>query len=255
MSPVILDIYYEAFTNAFSLILFCLFYYFLFGLSNHWAWKQFQQFTANRRSYFAETFLSFIHAVITSFTCCLQLYFNTKFTRTLYSYSAITSCAYFVYHGFNYLSFRVSYHYIYIFHHILGFLSIVPITNLNGYYLQDTECSNVVYFVSAGVHLVEISTMWLDIRIFTSMLQKRKSFFMSTLFLVASYIPIRCVWLGYLIGYIWQSHTAFDSCFGNASLYVLLSAVGFFWTLSLGYVISMIKSGTKFFKLAHYKDC
>lgn len=251
---MVIDVYIEAFTNVSFLILFALSQMVLY-IGNDWALKQLVWLTQNRRSYFAETFLSFIHAIITSITCCLQLYFNTEFTRRIYSYSASLSCAYFVVHGFNYLNFKGTTNIVFVIHHLLAFVLVLPITNLNSYYLQESSCSNVVYFVSAGLHLVEISTLWLDVRIFSKLWQKRRFYFVSTVGLVATYFPLRCVWLGYVTYVIVQSREAFDACFGSASLYLLLTTFGFIMLMSFVYSITMLKSGTKLFQLQHYKDC
>ena len=253
------DIYLPALANESFLVLFCLSQIVLY-LSEHWA-KNTKKFIAeaHRRSYFAETILSFIHAVVTSITCVLQLSFNNSWTRIIYSWSANVSCAYFTVHGLNYVI-KPDYpnSMVYALHHLLGFLSVVPITNLNGYYLNDTgdtECSDTVYFVSAGLHLVEISTIWLDARIFAQLWLKRKLYFASTVLLVATYFPLRVIWLAYLMYIIGISKQQFDGCFGPYAVYVLFTTFGFILLMSFVYSITMLRAGSRFFNLKHYKDC
>eukprot|EP01084_Bolivina_argentea_P297463 512479_1 len=249
------DIYIEALKNQSFVVLFLL-WIMVLSISNDWALTTKKYIgRQTRRNYFAETFLSFIHAFITSITCMCQLYFNTKFTRKIYSYSASLSCAYFVFHGFKYLSFDSSTNIIYILHHLFAFLSVVPITNINAYYLQDNgEYYNVIYFVSAGLHAVEISTIWLDIRIFSKLWQKKRFYFVSTLLLVITYFPLRCIWLGYLMYVIMQYSNVFNGCFGHYALTLLLSTFGFIWLMSFAYSIIMLKSGKKLFKLEYYNE-
>lgn len=226
-------------------------------LSDQWAHttKSFIA-SANKRAYFAETVLSFVHALVTSIIGLLQFILDNTTTRTLYSYLANLSCAYFVVHGLNYLSFQERKDIILVFHHLLSFLVVVPITNLNGYYLTASECSNVVYFVSAGFHLVEFSTIFLDTRIFSKFWNNKKYFYMSSIGLIATYFPLRCIWVSYLMTVIWQYQAQFNTCFGPSALFILLGAFGFIVLMSLCYFIIMLQSGSRLFHLTHYKkDC
>ena len=256
-AQTITDIYVESFKNESFLILFALFLLMNYSFDT-WAQnttKYFSFLSENRRSYFAETLLSFIHAIITSMTCCAQLMFNTPWTRRIYSYSANVSCAYFVVHGFGYLSLKGTTNRVLVLHHVLNFLAVVPITNADAFYLQDSQCSDVVYFVSAGLHAVEISTIWLDIRIFFKLWHKQKCFFASTVGLVATYFPLRCVWLGYVTYVLLQSHGIFDACFCYGAMFIVMSTFSFIWLMSAAYSLTMLQSGSKLFHIQHYKDC
>eukprot|EP01083_Nonionella_stella_P014749 41346_1 len=248
------DIYVEALTNQSFLVLFVISQITLLA-SNHWAQTTTSYAgTEKSRNYFSDTCISFVHALVTSIACTVQLLFNTQFTRMMYSYSAVLSCAYLIVHTIFYVPLDTKNSIVYLLHHVLSFMAILPITNANAHYLQDSECGNVVYFVSAGLHLVEVSTLWLDARIFCALFGKARFYFVSTLGLVGTYFPLRCVWLGYVIHVIIQSKDTFETCFGEYALHILLSTFGFIWLMSFGYSITLLQDGSNLFRLKHYKQ-
>ena len=161
---------------------------------------------------------------------------------------------FFAVHGILYLNFKRVAETVLVFHHILNFLAVIPITNVGAYYFQDTVCSDVTYFVSAGLHLVEISTVTLDIRIFFKLWNKRVGFYLSTIGLWATYFPLRCIWLGYVAYYMLRERQVIDTCFGHNALYILMSAFAFVWIMSAGYTIVMLQSGSRLFRLKKPKD-
>ena len=65
----------------------------------------------------------------------------------------------------------------------------------------------------------------------------------------------RCIWVGYVVYYLFRERETFDSCFGSGALCILLSTFGFVWIMSAAYTVILLLSGSKLFRLDGYKDC
>ena len=115
-----LDIYVEAVRNENFLISFSIML-FVMLVTDQWAHTTKMLVAEKRRSYFAETVLSQVHAICVSVLCCIQLFFDSEWSRQYYPYAAVVSCAYFVFHGVKYIAlgmtFGKDYKMIYILHH------------------------------------------------------------------------------------------------------------------------------------------
>lgn len=258
----ILDIYIEALQNSTFLLTFNLMMIVMIA-ADSWAHST-TTFIAKqkRRSYWAETFLSQIHAVCVTILCCIQLYFDSEWSRKYYPYAASVSTAYFVFHGVKYvllgMKFGKDQKMIYILHHALSLAAVLPMTNQDAFYLKDTgdvKCSDIAFFISASFHYVELSNIFMNIRIFAKLWSRPKIYLWSTIAMIIAYFPIRCVWLCYLIFKIFESKAELDGCFGSPAKYLLTATFGFVILMSAGYSVIMWNMGTKLFYLKHYKDC
>ena len=94
----------------------------------------------------------------------------------------------------------------------------------------------------------------MNVRIFSKLWKYPKVYYWSSVAMIITYFPLRCVWLMYLIYKIFESKNDLDGCFGPPAVYLLSITFGFVVMMSFGYSVVMWNSGKKLFYLKQYRD-
>ena len=215
--------------------------------------------TTKQRQYFAEQVVSFLHVLIAANSACLQLWFDTELTRRIWCFVSGVSCTYLLYsavmHEILSTTRPLRDKIVLVLHHLLTCFPGIPITNPNVWYLNDEKCSDAIYFITPAFVLIEVSTVWLNLRILTKLFQKETCFFFSSICVMLTYFPLRCIWLPYLMYVAYQSKSELTMAFGDYAIHIVEFVFGFVYLMSLGYSVVMMKSGKKFFFLKGKKKC
>lgn len=217
----------------------------------HWSFYQLFQwlqrstiYNGPKREQFVNDSVSLLHAVVVSLASILQFVVDSAATRVLYAYAAMFSCTYFSFHAFHCLQPCSFQDRVLMVHHCVAFVACLPMTNYRAWYLQN-ECGQLIYFTAANLHLVEISAVFLSVRSIAKLFQNACLFLVSSISLLLTYLPSRCLWLAYSMYVTWRCKQSYLDCVGISVYYFAIAVQCCIWLISAGYSVILYSAGKK----------